>query len=266
MFVMDTHSRPILQNSQLASNSDPRQAIRNAARETGVDFGYLLKTAQRESGMDPTAKAATSSATGLFQFTDSTWLSMVGRYGEKHGIPVNDGQLSKTELLSKREDPALAALMAGELANENAAILARGIGRDPSGKELYIAHFLGPKGAVDLINAVKSGPNQSAREMFPAAAKANPSIFNDDSGGPRTISAVYSNLIGKHGSNAGENVGKFKNAVMDYAPDSPASSLRIGAELSAGMVMTLLDLQQKHFENTENQQKVADQVSKTLKT
>ena len=263
---MDAYSRPVIQNSLLANNSDPRFAIRNAAKETGADFGYLLKTAQRESGMDPAAKASTSSATGLFQFTDGTWLSMVDRYGEKYGLISEDGKLSKAEILAKREDPRLAALMAGELANENSVILSNGIGREPNGQELYIAHFLGPKGAVDLINAVKNEADQSATDLFPAAARANPSIFKDDLGRPRTVSEVYSDLVGKHGSSAGKDVSKATNTVFNYVPASPSSSWKIGAELSAGMVMTLLDLQQKHLENTEKQQNVDEQVSKTLKT
>ncbi|MGL4729664.1 MAG: transglycosylase SLT domain-containing protein, partial [Bosea sp. (in: a-proteobacteria)] len=49
-------------------------AIRDGAAKTGTDFGYLVRTAQRESALDPNAKARTSSATGLFQFIDQTWL------------------------------------------------------------------------------------------------------------------------------------------------------------------------------------------------
>ena len=71
--------RRVLQNSgQLTAQPSPYQAIRQAASETGTDFDYLWRTAKRESGLDPSARASTSSATGLFQFTNQTWLSMVG--------------------------------------------------------------------------------------------------------------------------------------------------------------------------------------------
>ena len=66
-------------------------AIRDAAQATGSNFDYLLATAQRESNFDPAAKASTSSASGLFQFIDQTWLETLktagpdlgyGRYAE----------------------------------------------------------------------------------------------------------------------------------------------------------------------------------------
>ena len=57
-------------------DSDPAVtgAIRQAARLTGADFEYLLATAQVESNLNPNAQAATSSARGLFQFIEQTWL------------------------------------------------------------------------------------------------------------------------------------------------------------------------------------------------
>ena len=80
-------------------------ALRTASAKTGVGFDYLVKTAQRESNFDPGAKAGTSSATGLFQFTDATWLNMLDRYGDKHGV-ATEGQ-SRSELLALRKDASL---------------------------------------------------------------------------------------------------------------------------------------------------------------
>ena len=56
-------------------------AIRNAARQTGADFQYLLATAQVESGLNPTASVSSSSAKGLFQFIDQTWLTTLKESG-----------------------------------------------------------------------------------------------------------------------------------------------------------------------------------------
>src|SRR3546814_4025047 len=61
-------------------------AIFRAAQATGVDFDYLLGQAKIESGLNPTAKARTSSATGLFQFIEQTWLGTVKEHGAKHGL------------------------------------------------------------------------------------------------------------------------------------------------------------------------------------
>ena len=61
------------------------QAIQRASDATGVDFSFLLGTAKRESGYNPRARAASSSAAGLFQFVDQTWLSTLKRHGSKYG-------------------------------------------------------------------------------------------------------------------------------------------------------------------------------------
>ena len=60
-------------------------AIERASQATGVDFGFLMKTANRESGFNPTAKAGTSSAAGLFQFVEQTWLATLKAHGGKYG-------------------------------------------------------------------------------------------------------------------------------------------------------------------------------------
>ncbi|HCH95135.1 MAG TPA: lytic transglycosylase, partial [Erythrobacter sp.] len=72
-----------------------QSAIARAATRTGVDFDYLLAQAKLESGLDPSAKAGTSSATGLYQFIDSTWLRTLDRHGAKHGMEWADAAIGK---------------------------------------------------------------------------------------------------------------------------------------------------------------------------
>ena len=72
-------------------------AIRDGAERSGAGFDYLLKTAQRESALDPDAKAKTSSATGLFQFIEQTWLSMVKQEGPKQGLSDYANAISADE-------------------------------------------------------------------------------------------------------------------------------------------------------------------------
>jgi soluble lytic murein transglycosylase-like protein len=75
-----------------ASPPPPRQApaapvvdaIRYGSERSGAGFDYLLKTAQRESALDPSATTRASSATGLLQFIEQTWLGLVKREGDKH--------------------------------------------------------------------------------------------------------------------------------------------------------------------------------------
>ena len=190
-------------------------AIRRASERVGVDFDFLIRTAQRESALNPAARARTSSASGLFQFIESTWLATLHRHGADHGYGrlasmiertsdggyrVRDG--ARREVLDLRFDPQAASLMAAELASDSAAYLRGRIGRDPSGGELYAAHFLGPAGAARLIQAVESNPGQSGAALFPAAAAANRSIFYRD-GRAATAQEVYQNLIRTAGEQPG---------------------------------------------------------------
>lgn len=186
-------------------------AIQRASDATGADFGFLMRTAARESGYNPAAKASSSSAAGLFQFVEQTWLSALKRHGAKYGYgdyagliqSSGDGRLSvpggeaKKAVMALRLDPRAASLMAGELASDNSAYLRGRVGRDPTSGELYAAHFLGPKGSGDLIEARQSRPGATAAALFPDAAAANPSIFYRD-GRAASVAEVYANLTGGH--------------------------------------------------------------------
>ncbi len=176
-----------------------RAAIRRAADATGVNFSMLVETARRESAMNPTARAGTSSATGLFQFIESTWLDMVRRHGPAHGLSAQSAALrqgadtgTRREILALRNDPELSARMAGELARENAAALQARLGRAPSAGELYAAHVMGAGGALRLIEAAQQGaPDASA--LFPREAVANRGLFYAN-GVPRSAQALLQRL------------------------------------------------------------------------
>ena len=60
-------------------------AIRGAAQATGTSFSYLLATAKIESDLDPTLTTKSSSAAGLFQFIDQTWLGTLKQAGPAFG-------------------------------------------------------------------------------------------------------------------------------------------------------------------------------------
>src|ERR1044072_7844368 len=71
-------------------------AIRDAARATGAGFAYLLNTAISKSNLNPNAKAKTSSATGLFQFIDQTWLGTMKQSGASLGYGKQADAISRT--------------------------------------------------------------------------------------------------------------------------------------------------------------------------
>ncbi|HYA06707.1 MAG TPA: transglycosylase SLT domain-containing protein [Xanthobacteraceae bacterium] len=188
-------------------------AIRQAAQATGTSFQYLLATAQVESDLNPQAGAATSSARGLFQFLEQTWLGTVKQAGAALGYGRYADAITKTasghyevkdpamrsQILKLRNDPTANAVMAGAFTQSNAAVLSAQLGRAPSEGELYIAHFLGAGGAARLIASAAAHPNASAASYFPQAAQANASIFYDSStGATRTLSQVRDLLTARY--------------------------------------------------------------------
>ncbi len=205
MFWFTTPNTSIEGTAQL---SPIKQAVRNGAARSGVSFDYLVKTAERESSLNPSAKASTSSAKGLFQFIEQTWLSVVKDQGSKHGLSEyasaiskkSDGRLSvddpelKEKILNLRSDPELSSVMAGEFTQKNKDHLSSALGRLPTDGELYAAHFLGAKGATDLVVATQADPSKTAASVFPDAAASNRAIFYDKSGRARALSEVYSAL------------------------------------------------------------------------
>lgn len=187
-------------------------ALETASRTTGASFSYLLETAKRESDLDPTLKSRTSSATGLFQFLDETWLATLktdgarygyGRYAEsigrnaRGGYDIADPSL-KREALALREDAVANAVMAGAFTNRNASELRTALGRQPTDGELYIAHFLGAGGAKTLLDLRATDPSRRADAVFPEAAAANRAIFYDAQGSARSVADVYAGLVARH--------------------------------------------------------------------
>jgi hypothetical protein len=187
-----------------AERSSVVAALKNAAAATGSDFHYLLGTAMRESSLKTNAQSSTSSAAGLFQFIDQTWLGLVKEHGAQHGLggyanaitKDADGRFhadpsQKQSILALKKDPQVAALMAGEYAKSTQGQLKASLGRDVCGGELYAAHFLGPDAACKLIRLAGSDPHASAAAQFPQAASANKSVFFHADGAAKSVREVY---------------------------------------------------------------------------
>src|SRR5882724_13416277 len=164
-------------NATATAGIDPSRAriagaIKQAANTTGTSFEYMLATAKMESNFNPTASATTSSARGLYQFIDQTWLGTVkeagaqlgyGKYADaitkssSGGYSVAD-PAARTAIMKLRDDPAAASSMAGVLTQSNSFKLTGKIGRRPTDGELYMAHFMGVGGAAKLISNAEDHP------------------------------------------------------------------------------------------------------------
>ncbi len=222
-------------------------AFQSASTTTGTDFAYLVKTASRESNFDASAKAKGSSATGLFQFIESTWLETVKTSGAAHGLGEyadditqrSDGSYTvssaarRREILDLRKDPEIASMMAGELTRKNATYLESKLGREASDGELYAAHFLGAGGASKLIRLAESDPDRSAASVFPRQARANRSIFYEG-GSARSVSQVLDQLVAQHDSPSRINYATVVAAAKPV-PTPVAKSQALGTTTFGGV-------------------------------
>jgi hypothetical protein len=212
-----------------APTSPVVDAIRQGAERTGTSFDYLLATAQKESALDPAAQARSSSASGLFQFIEQTWLGLVKSDGAKLGLGqyasaittradgthVVSDPAARQAILNLREDPKVASVLAGTLTQRNRDVLAADLGREPTARDLYVAHFLGARGAAQLIDTAQRSPNRPAATDFPDAAAANRSIFFEKGGRARGAGEVYVLLAANHAAASGVT------AAPAFAPDRP---------------------------------------------
>ncbi|WP_448205771.1 transglycosylase SLT domain-containing protein [Azospirillum sp. sgz302134] len=200
-------------------------AVRNASAKTGVDFSYLMEKAAVESGFRTDVKSSSSSATGLYQFIDSTWLTTLRDHGADHGLGkyadaiqtrgdgrpyVTDPDMKK-EILDLRKDPNVSALMAAEFTRDNKEYLEETVqgNRKIGSTELYLAHFLGAGGASKFLNAMQDNPNRQAKELFPEAAAANKAVFMDkETGKGKSLKDIYDRFASKFA----------ENPYADFAP------------------------------------------------
>ncbi len=188
------------------------QAIRSASEKSGVDFSYLLNKASQESSLNPSAKATGSSATGLYQFIEQTWLKTVKQSGAAYGLAEEAAKITvgsdgmarvasaadRKAILALRNDPEIASEMAAELAKANKEQLQAEVGGKIGSTELYMAHFLGASGAAEFLTALKTDPNAKAADLLPQAAAANKSVFYDSAtGAAKSVKQIYAQFAKK---------------------------------------------------------------------
>ena len=224
------------------------QAIHKASARTGVDFSYLVAQAGQESSFKPDAKASTSSAKGLYQFIETTWLNMVRDKGADHGLGEFAGKIDDTvegprvadpaarkKILDLRNDPSLSAAMAAEYAKANRTQLEASLGRATNSTDLYMAHFLGASGATKFLNAVQKTPERIGAELLPEAAAANRGAFYDKSGRALSVKKIYENYAAKFDS-------AVQNVAVAAAPEpaKPAETVSPGALARSAIFKALM--------------------------
>ena len=183
-------------------------AIRVRAGASGVDAGFLETLATVESGLRSDLRARTSTAAGLFQFIEATWLDLLHRHGAKHGLaadapvsvdPAKKGaarfhfasEEQRQAALDLRFDPSVATALAAEYVLENRTRLADMLARSPQAADLYMMHFLGPGDARRFFHELERAPDADASRLFSAPAAANRGVFFTRDGSPRSLRAIY---------------------------------------------------------------------------
>lgn len=225
----------------LTRPSAERAAIETAARESGVEFGHLLRVASAESGLDAKARNRASTATGLFQFIDRTWLDLVRRHGSELGLaaeashirdtahgPVVRDSRTRAAILELRKDPAIASAAAAIFTRENAGHLSRQ-GANVSGGALYAAHLLGAGGAARILAAAEENPHQRAASLLPAAARGNRALFYEE-GRALTVREFVDRLEARFGTEA---VGGLDGDATGDSANAAPPRLRETLEFSA---------------------------------
>lgn len=132
---------------------------------TGVDKYTLYKFAAVESGFKPSARAKSTGASGLFQFTKATWEFATKRYGTKYGIS------SSTSRLDARANTLMAAL---SIKSNLQLLKDRTNLKEIGDSHLYVVHLLGRTGSLRFF---KSNPDAIIASHMPQAARNNKLFF-----------------------------------------------------------------------------------------
>ncbi|AWN53467.1 transglycosylase SLT domain-containing protein [Methylobacterium sp. 17Sr1-1] len=212
------------------------QTIVRAAATVRTDPVLLMAVADKESSFVTEVQARTSSATGLYQFIERTWLQVMREFGPQHGYAREAGLIGedngvadsaeRARILDLRRDPSLSALMAGEMLKRDAARIAARIGRDLTLGETYLAHFLGPDDAERFMAKVVEEPKAEAAALLPKPAKANRPIFYERVGKRKARSLTVAQVHDKFEAMMSTRGARYRDVgalmgVMAYAADTP---------------------------------------------
>jgi hypothetical protein len=204
------------------------ERVVKAANKTEMDPALLMAIADKESNFHTTAKARTSSASGLFQFVEKTWLQALKDFGHRYGRAdearaiAEEGPRQRAKILNLRNDPYLSAALAAEMLKKDGAKIADKIGRPLTAGETYLIHFLGPDDTEKFMKAMVETPDMSAAALLPRPARANRPIFYEQQGRrlkDRTVSEVheaFEAMMDKRTTRYGDVAAKLPAGVTAY--------------------------------------------------
>lgn len=226
----------VLQFGPMRVQRSIAERVVRAAKSTGSDPALLMAIADKESSFSPSAKASTSTASGLFQFVESTWLKALRTFGGRYGLAREaeaidegpDGDLRvygrrRSEILGLRNDPYLSAALAAEMLKRDGERIAERLGRPLTAGETYLIHFLGPDDAERFMAKVKDAPHMPAALLLPRPARANRPIFFARDGrrivarSVGEVHAVFEEMMGQRSRRYRDVEAKLPSTVSAYA-------------------------------------------------
>ena len=176
------------------------------------NIGFLNGLAAAESTNNPLAVNPKSSASGLFGFTDQTFVDTLSK-----AFPgVDTSNLTKEQIAALKADPMVSSKVADTLTSANASALSYA-GMNPNDPaNLYAAHFLGSTLAIKALQADPNAPISSVATEKQIAA--NKSIL----GGDKTVGdvlGILGNKINNAISTSGNLVGNILGGATNTASD-----------------------------------------------
>lgn len=174
-----------------ATEPDVIRAVCSASRKAQSDPYLLLAIAWQESRFDPAARNRHSSARGLLQFTNATWLAVIRDFGARYGLAdlaasirsddegrlVVESRALRKRILALRDDPEIEAIMAAEWLGQEKVALESDMHRSATPADLYLLHLLGPGGARLFLRSLARSPAIPSIDVVGHAAAVNRSLF-----------------------------------------------------------------------------------------
>lgn len=213
-------------------------ALKALSDELSAEKGnYRDKVVGRESGGNRFAKAGTSSATGLHQFTEGTWLKLFRQH-----FPEMASGMTKAAILALRTDPKMSDRMFDLLTEANAKMLVDA-GYSPTDTNKYLAHFLGISDTLKVLGVGTATPIQ--RLVQPDSIAANPSVFKK----VKTAGDMVGWSAQKMGASGAEVAATQQ--INDLLTERQQAQAELNAEVATGISQRRFEVEQMSRSATE---------------
>ena len=208
-------------------SADVANMIDEVSAKFGIDRGIMFAVASIESSFNVGAKASTSTAKGLFQFTQRTWDDLIKRK------TFAGFRFTSKDIHNPYKNTTMAAAYLKNIQEKMQSTL----GRSPAPADIYLAHFLGLTGANAFLTALTSSPDSLGKDVFAKAASSNKNIFYNN-GTPRTLAEIWEALSGKVNRAYAKFSGQTKTQVSSTEV-APAVTATAGAQPAVAMPVKL---------------------------